>query len=332
MLSGLARAWRTLRPLTTVALLRSATQRPRLIPALAASAWLSTVVLILIGSIVRVSGHGLGCPDWPLCYGRAIPPAYGGAWVEFSHRLVGGIAGIQVVLLAALARREGRGRPWSYRPAVAAAGLLAVQVLLGGLHVILELPPQTGLVHTGVAMLIVGLLATQLAVSSPRLEPLRSGLQRAAAGRRLGAELSVIAAATYALLLTGSAVTRSGASLACLRFPQCGAAAAVSQSLIDIHMLHRLAGLGVLVLTGWLTRAILSRNSPLAVRRFGYALAGLLAVQTGLGIANVLLLLPMWSRVLHLTFAAVFWSAVVMLWAATLSRPASALSQVERAG
>ena len=233
MLSGLARAWGTFRPLTTVALLRSATQRPRLIPALAASAWLSTVVLILIGSIVRVSGHGLGCPDWPLCYGRAIPPAYGGAWVEFSHRLVGGIAGIQIVLLAALARREGRGRPWSYRPAVAASGLLAVQVLLGGLHVILELPPETGLVHTGVAMLIVGLLATQLAVSSPRLERLRSGLQRAAAGRRLGAQLSGLAAATYALLLTGSAVTRSGASLACLRFPQCGAAAAVSQSLID---------------------------------------------------------------------------------------------------
>ncbi|MGH2619494.1 MAG: COX15/CtaA family protein [Anaerolineales bacterium] len=317
--------------MTTVALLRSATQRPRLIPALAASAWLSTVVLILIGSIVRVTGHGLGCPDWPLCYGQAIPPAYGGAWVEFSHRLFGGIAGVQILLLASLAWREGRGRPWSYRPAVAAAGLLAIQVLLGGLHVILELPPQTGLVHTGVAMLIVGLLAAQLAVSSPRLDRLRSGMPRAEAGRRLGAQLSLVAAATYGLLLTGSTVTRSGASLACLAFPECGSAASVSQPLIEIHMLHRIAALAVLILAGWLIGTILARSRSTAIRRFARTLAGLLVVQTGLGIANVLLLLPMWSRVLHLTLAAVFWSAVVLLWAATLSGPASPPSQVERA-
>ncbi len=331
MLSGLARAWRSFRPLTTAAILKTKTERPRLIPALAASAWLSSVILVLIGSIVRVTGHGLGCPDWPLCYGRAIPPAYGGAWVEFSHRLFGGIAGVQVVLLASLAWREGRGRPWAYRPAVAAAGLLAVQVLLGGLHVILELPPQTGLVHTGVAMLIVGLLAAQLAVSSPGLGPLRSGLARAGAGRGFGGQISVVAAATYALLLTGSAVTRSGASLACLAFPQCGAAASVRQPVIEIHMLHRIAALAVLVLTGWMIGTLLSRSPQTAVRRFAYALAGLLLVQAGLGIANVLLLLPMWSRVLHLTLSAVFWSAVVVLWAAVLSsRSAGTPSQVDR--
>lgn len=331
MLSGLARARRAVGVLTTAAILRKAAERPRLIPALAASAWFSTVVLILIGSIVRVTGHGLGCPDWPLCYGRAIPPAYAGAWVEFSHRLFGGIAGIQIVLLAALAWREGRSRPWSYRPAIAAAGLLAVQVLLGGLHVVLELPAATGLVHTGVAMLIVGLLAAQLAVSSPRLDRLRSDLQRVGAGRRLGAQLSLVAAATYALLLTGSAVTRSGASLACLAFPQCEAADPVSQQLIDIHMLHRFAGLAVILLSGWLLGVILKRSREPAVRRYAFALIGLLTAQTGLGIANVLLLLPMWSRVLHLTLAAVFWSAVAGLWAATLSRPASPPSQVERA-
>ena len=332
MLSGLARAWRSFRALTTAAILRSATERPRLIPTLAASAWFSTILLILIGSIVRVSGHGLGCPDWPLCYGRAIPPAYGGAWVEFSHRLFGGIAGIQIVLLAVLAWRERRGSPWSYRPAIAAAGLLAVQVLLGGLHVVLELPPETGLVHTGVAMLIVGLLAAQLAVSSPRLDRLRAGLQGSLASSRLGVQLSLVAAATYILLLTGSAVTRSGASLACLSFPGCGSATAVSRSLIAIHLLHRVAALAVLILAGWLIGTTLARSRSAVVRSYSYLLTGLLAMQTGLGIANILLLLPMWSRVLHLTLAAVFWSAVVLLWAATLADPADSPSQVDHTG
>ncbi len=332
----------------TTAEIRLGLRPHSLVPTLAATAWLSTVLLILVGSVVRVTGHGLGCPDWPLCYGRAIPPAFGGAWVEFSHRLFGGIAGVQIVLLAALAWREGRDRPWSYRPAAAAAGLLAIQVLLGGLHVSLELPPETGLVHTGVAMLIVGLLAAQLAVSSPRLDRLREGLlatqvavsspridgvraspQRAEFGRNLGIRLLLLVAATYALLLTGSAVTRSGASLACLSFPQCGAETSVSQPLVEIHMLHRFMALAVLILSGWIIGSLLSGSRQPALRRYTYALAIVLALQAALGVANVVLLLPMWSRVLHLTLAAVFWSGVVILWAATTSQSAHAAAQVK---
>lgn len=328
MLSGLVRAWGAFRPLATAVILKSATERLRLIATLATTAWLSTVLLILVGSVVRVTGHGLGCPDWPLCYGRAIPPAYGGAWVEFSHRLIGGIAGAQIVLLAGLAWRERRGSPWSYRPVIAAAGLLAVQVLLGGLHVILELPPETGLVHTGVALLIVGLLAAQLAISSPVLEPLRIGLGRVRRGSRSVVLIATVAATTYGLMLTGSAVTRSGASLACLSFPQCGAEASVSQPLIEVHMLHRFVALAVLILSGWMISSLLSGSRQPALRRYTYGLALALALQAALGVANVVLLLPMWSRVLHLTLAAVFWSGVVILWAATTSQSAHAAAQV----
>ena len=89
---------------------------PRLLPALALSALVSTIVLITMGSIVRVTGNGLGCPDWPLCYGRVVPPALTGAWVEFTHRLLGAVTSAQIILLALVVWRRYRQRPWLFWP------------------------------------------------------------------------------------------------------------------------------------------------------------------------------------------------------------------------
>ena len=86
----------------------------RLMAGLASSALISTILLVAMGSIVRVTGHGLGCPDWPLCYGRMIPPALTGAWVEFSHRMLGGLVSLQIVSLGVLIWQHYRNRPWLF--------------------------------------------------------------------------------------------------------------------------------------------------------------------------------------------------------------------------
>lgn len=289
---------------------------PRLLPVLALSALISTVVLITMGSIVRVTGNGLGCPDWPLCYGRVVPPALTSAWVEFTHRLLGAAASLQIVLLATFVWRRYRGQPWLFWPAVAAVSLLIVQVSLGGLHVIFEIPPVTGWIHTGVAMLIVGMLAVQAAGLLPGAQPLRStALFR---NRRFTAWLSLTIGAAYLLLLTGSYVTRSGASLACPSFPLCGVAA--RNRLIDIQMLHRYAAFAVAFLVLVLVIWLVARQRERGLVRFAYGLSALLVVQVGLGASNVLLRLPMWSRVLHLAVAATLWAGLVMLWSLCCAR------------
>lgn len=303
--------------MTTSTLTQSGSRRDWF-PSLATITWVSSVVLVLLGSIVRVTGHGLGCPDWPLCYGRAIPPGLTGAWVEFSHRLFGGITGAQVVLLAVLAWRWHRDRPWTLRPALFAVGLLAIQVLLGGLHVVMELPPETGLVHTAVAMLLVGSLAVVLASVSKLGLRMQQAAQRDAVHGRLPA---LAALATYALLLTGSTVTRSGASLACLSFPWCGAVERASRQLIEIHMLHRFTAFAVAALTLFTLYQIVRRTRAPSLRRLAYAVAGLLVLQFALGILNVALLLPAWTRVLHLTVGASFWSVTAVLWRVTRPHP-----------
>ena len=288
----------------------------RALPILALSALVSVILLIAMGSIVRVTGYGLGCPDWPLCYGRVVPPALTGAWVEFLHRLLGAVTSLQIVLLGVLSWRYHRDQPWLFRPAVAAVGLLAVQVVLGGLHVIFEIPPVTGWIHTGVAMLIAGLLGVQVVGHWPGI--LALGEASLFGQRRFAVWLSVTAGATYLLLLTGSYVTRSGASLACPGFPLCGVA--TRNRLIDIQMLHRYAAFSVALLTLVLVVWLAARGRDRRLRGYAFGVGGLLVVQFGLGISNVLLRLPMWSRVLHLAVAASFWVSLAMLWSLIWAR------------
>jgi heme A synthase len=283
-----------------------------LLPGLALAALFSTILLIAMGSIVRVTGYGLGCPDWPLCYGRVIPPAMTGAWVEFTHRLLGAATSLQIILVALFAWRNYRDQPWVFRPAILAVALLGLQIALGGLHVIFEIPPATGWIHTGVAMMIVGLIAVVVGGTQPALQPLRKAA--ILHNRPFMTWLSVTTLATYFLLLTGSYVTRSGASLACPSFPFCGTNAPAIRRLIDIQMLHRFTAYSVAILAVVLVIWLIAGQKDQALKRYALVVGVLLLAQLGLGASNVLLRLPMWSRVLHLAVAATFWASLAVLW------------------
>ena len=67
---------------------------PRNVPGyqkLSAFTVVATYALIVIGGIVRVTGSGLGCPDWPTCHGQIIPPLEQTALIEYTHRFVGAL-------------------------------------------------------------------------------------------------------------------------------------------------------------------------------------------------------------------------------------------------
>lgn len=283
---------------------------------LAISALVSTILLIMVGSIVRVTGNGLGCPDWPLCYGQAIPPMKMSAWVEFVHRLFGGIVVLQVGSLIFLAWRNYRSRKWIYGTAVLASVVLTVQVVLGGIHVIYELPRWTGWVHTGLALLIAGLLAVWVALTQPGLREIGRRTAPFLEGTRLSLWTAIAAGGTYVLLLTGSLVTRTGASLVCPDFPNCGLKVVPSflQPFVTIQMVHRYTAFLVafsICLVLWLL--IRAGRRDVGLRRFAWALVLLLLLQFGLGMTNVWAGIPMWSRVLHLGTGATIWAVMVLL-------------------
>ena len=115
--------------------------------------------LVTIGVVVRATDAGLGCPDWPFCYGRLLPPADDPkAWIEWVHRTVAAVIGFEIVGLAILALRDHRRRPSIVWPTIAAVGLVGFQAWLGRETVRLGNSGESVTAHLAAAMLLVGLL------------------------------------------------------------------------------------------------------------------------------------------------------------------------------
>jgi cytochrome c oxidase assembly protein subunit 15 len=112
-------------------------------------------VIVLSGAAVRLSGSGLGCPDWPRCYGKALPPLSTHALIEFSNRMLSGLVGILTVAAAVLAftRRPFR-RDLAKLALLLPLGVVA-QAVLGGFTVREHLAPGFVMAHFSLSMIIL---------------------------------------------------------------------------------------------------------------------------------------------------------------------------------
>ena len=147
---------------------------------LALSATIITYLLIFIGGLVRVSGAGMGCPDWPTCFGRWIPPTSLDqlppgidpatfnltlAWIEYFNRLFGVLTGLVILATAGVALKVHRHHPKILWPSVLALGLVMFEGWLGSVVVATVLDPFMITLHMLLALVIVSLLIYALAHS-----------------------------------------------------------------------------------------------------------------------------------------------------------------------
>lgn len=266
---------------------------------------------------MRVTGSGLGCPDWPLCHGSLIPPFEAPVLIEYSHRLAAAVVSLLVVAVAMVALWRHRSQRSLLVPSLVALGLLVVQIVLGGVTVLLELPPTIVTAHLGTAMALLGTL-TFLAAQSRRVEA-GAPLGPAPVSPRL-ARWTVLAA--YAQILIGSYVVGSGAALACPDVVDClNGRFFIGAPLQDIQMTHRLVAFTVLVLTALLAVSGWRARREPAVRALALGVAALVVVQIALGMLNVAYLLPLGLRAAHLANAAAIFGLLVALWALVRGRP-----------
>src|SRR5690349_4848815 len=131
----------------------------------------STVLLITAGGMVTSTGSGLSVPDWPNTYGRFMfsfpfEKWVGGIFYEHSHRLIASTVGFLTVILAIWTWRV-EPRSWVRRLALAALGAVILQGVLGGMTVLLGLPPAVSIGHAGLAQLFFCITITLALVTSP---------------------------------------------------------------------------------------------------------------------------------------------------------------------
>lgn len=311
------------------------------------AALILTLGVVVLGAYVRLSDAGLGCPDWPGCYGKLTPHhasdmitqaqveqpggpvTHAKAWKEMVHRYFAGALGLLVLAIAVLAwrlRSETRGGPGL---PLALLALIVFQALLGMWTVTLLLKPMVVTSH-----LLGGMATLSLLLWLWLRERDQFGHAYYARADHLhrGALFGLVLVVVQIAL--GGWVSTNYAALACTDFPLCqgmwvpemdfehsftlhrelGETASGDflpmQALTAIHWVHRLMALVVFVYLAWLVARLF--RTP-GYRGVGVLVGVLLLIQVSLGISNVLFSLPIAVAVAHNAGAALLLGSLVLL-------------------
>lgn len=279
-----------------------------------------TYLLIAVGGLVRASGAGLGCPDWPRCFGSWIPPASAAdlpasfdaaqfnaalMWTEYLNRLLGVTLGFAVLATAVSAWRRHRRESGIVAASIAALLLTAFQGWLGGRVVAHELAPWIVTVHMLVALVIVILLQWAVIESLAPTGPVRTTPDRI----RLGwwawsATLVLLVQVGAGTLVRGRVDDALGV------FPRDQALSTVGGMDVAHRGFSMLVGAAVAALWAWTwTRYGTDRA---LVRAATLALA-CVVVQLAAGLVLASFALPPAAQVTHLTVASLLLGALTTL-------------------
>jgi heme o synthase len=275
---------------------------------LAVASTVSTGLLIAWGGLVRASGSGDGCPDWPKCFGHWIPPLEYHSLIEYTHRSLALISGILLVAEAIVILARFRDRRELFWPAVLIGPLYVFQAALGAVVVRTGLDAGWVTVHFAVAMIT-------LAVPVWMLVAVFTDGRRGAGDARLARLAAFTATATFALLLVGTYVRAQNAGVVFQDWPLMnGKLVPALGGAATAMFAHRVLAVVVMLFVLWLSvrvRTIPGRTRPLVV--LATLAGGLFLVQIGVGAANVLTGLDVWARATHVALSAAIWADLVAL-------------------
>lgn len=315
------------------------------------------LIVIVLGAYTRLSDAGLGCPDWPGCYGHLDVPKTSDevaranqlypdrpveahkAWKEMIHRYFAGSLGVLIAILAVWAWRRRAELNTGVALPVFLVALVVFQALLGMWTVTLKVKPVIVMSH-----LLGGFATLSLLWLFAIREGRRFVREAAAAPTLLRLWVGVALLVLIAQIALGGWTSTNYAALACTAFPQCHTGVwwpamdfkegfvlwrglgidyefgvLENPARVAIHMTHRIGAIVTLLVVGLL--GVLALRSGIAtLRRIGAAILVLLAMQVGLGITNIVAALPLYVAVAHNAVGALLLLGVITLAKAAWER------------
>lgn len=326
--------------------------------AIAATAF--ALVVVLLGAFTRLSHAGLGCPDWPGCYGFAHIPTqqtdihkanqafpdqpyqFEKAWPEMVHRYFAGALGLLVLGLALLSLKTE-----NHSARVHSFGLLALiifQAALGMWTVTMKLHPGIVMSHLIGGMSTLVLLASlsyryAYSFCSPISADLRSRF-------KILVTFSLVVLAMQIIL--GAWTSATYAATVCYELPICQGDWFADSDFVEgftiwghgadnyefgildntariaIHVSHRIGAVVATIVLAFLSFKLITQKDSAQLRKFGYLTLGLLVVQVMLGIFNIILQLPLYNAVAHNGVGALLLMTLVVLLTSLNQRKVSA--------
>jgi len=264
-------------------------------------------ILLVWGNLVAGLKAGLACPDWPLCHGQVVPPFRWDIYVEFTHRLIGGITSVFIVILCYQRLR-------AYLGAVKIIPLLVVilllmQVVLGGIVVLMELPVDLTTFHFANAIVIFSLVVYMVAYDGANNVPTFN----IAGYKGIFFFLSLL---IFVQAVLGAYVRHSSSGLACPDFPTCLGYWIPPQisGIVLNHFAHRGLAYFIAIIVAVLLVSSYAFSAVKKYRNKLLLLIGLIVLQILLGAGIVLTKLNFAVIALHLFIALLILTTTLHAW------------------
>ena len=269
------------------------------------------VFQISLGGFVRVTGSGLGCPDWPLCYGKIIPPMNYHTLIEWGHRSSGALLGLLILLINIVVLIQNRNNKFLTYTSLISLLLVIVVGGIGGAVVLTELEPSLRTLHLFLAQMIIFCLGLSYVSISTNNFSIKNQIILDKYSLMAG----TIALTVLISLLTGSYAVWKGAGTVCSSWPFCTSSSIIPESFLGwIHMIHRIASslagiVGIIFLFIFLKRKFSATVYVLSIFSFAMILTQII-----LGALNPWTKFDVWIRVAHLGASSLLWGSVALLF------------------